>query len=125
MIRKIMVIDDEEAIIIVLKASIEATTDWQVITCSSATEGTAIAAAEQPNVILLDVSMPRVDGTEVLKALQTETATQKIPVIFLTAKARASEQQALKSLGVAGVITKPFSPDAIANQVRSLLGWND
>lgn len=125
MTRKIMVIDDEEAIIIVLKASIEATTDWQVITCSSSTEGTAVAAAERPNVILLDVSMPRVDGTEVLKALQAETTTQKIPVIFLTAKARASEQQALKSLGVAGVITKPFSPDAIANQVRSLLGWND
>mgnify|MGYP001791439143 CR=1 FL=1 len=123
--RKVLVIDDEEAIIIVLKASLEATTDWQVITCSSATKGIAIATTERPDAVLLDVSMPKVDGTQVFKALQAEALTQNIPVIFLTAKARVSEQQILKALGVSGIILKPFSPETIAAQIKEILGWKD
>ncbi|MGD1864931.1 MAG: response regulator [Phormidesmis sp.] len=125
MSRKVLVIDDEEAIIIVLKASLEATTDWQVITCSSATKGIAIATTERPDAVLLDVSMPKVDGTQVFKALQAEALTQNIPVIFLTAKARVSEQQILKALGVSGIILKPFSPETIAAQIKEILGWKD
>jgi len=123
--RKVLVIDDEEAIIIVLKASLEATTDWQVITCSSATKGITIATTERPDAVLLDVSMPKVDGTQVFKALQAEALTQNIPVIFLTAKARVSEQQTLKALGVSGIILKPFSPETIAAQIKEILGWKD
>ncbi|MEM9945015.1 MAG: response regulator [Cyanobacteria bacterium P01_D01_bin.36] len=123
--RKVLVIDDEEAIVIVLKASLEATTDWQIITCSSATKGIAIATTEYPDIVLLDVSMPKVDGTQVFKALQTEALTQNIPVIFLTAKARVSEQQILKALGVSGIILKPFSPETIAAQIKEILGWKD
>lgn len=125
MARKVLIVDDEEAIIIVLKASIEATTDWQVITSSSATKGISLAATEHPDVVLLDVSMPKVDGTQVFKTLQAEASTQDIPVVFLTAKARSSEQQALRSLGVAGVITKPFSPVTIAAQIKAVLGWEN
>lgn len=125
MSRKVLVIDDEEAIIIVLKASLEATTPWQVITCSSATKGIATATAEHPDAVLLDVSMPKVDGTQVFKALQAEASTQDIPVIFLTAKARGSEQQTLKALGVAGIILKPFSPQTIAAQIKELLDWQE
>lgn len=125
MVRKVLIIDDEEAIIIVLKASIEATTDWQVITCSSATKGINMATTERPDAVLLDVSMPKVDGTQVFKALQAETSTQNIPVVFLTAKARSSEQQVLKGLGVAGVVTKPFSPVTISAQIKEILGWQD
>lgn len=125
MSRKLLVIDDEEAIIIVLKASLEATTDWQVITCSSATKGISMATREHPDAVLLDVSMPKVDGTQVFRALQAEASTQTIPVIFLTAKARDSEQQELKALGVTGVIIKPFSPETIAMQIKEILGWED
>ncbi len=125
MSRKVLVIDDEEAIIIVLRASLEATTDWQIITCSSATKGIEIAIAEHPDAVLLDVSMPKVDGTQVLKALQAEDSTQDIPVIFLTAKARDSEQKVLKALGVSGIIIKPFSPETIAALTKEILGWKD
>ncbi|MEO0644931.1 MAG: response regulator [Cyanobacteria bacterium J06650_10] len=123
--RKVLVIDDEEAIIIVLKASLEATTDWQIITCSSATKGIAMATTEHPDAILLDVSMPKVDGTQVFKALQTEASTQNIPIIFLTAKAREAEQQALKALGAMGIIVKPFSPETIATKAKKILGWKN
>lgn len=125
MTRKVLVIDDEEAIIIVLKASLEATTNWQIITSSSATEGITLATTKHPDAVVLDVSMPKVDGTQVFKTLQAEASTQNIPVIFLTAKARDSEQQALKSLGVAGIIIKPFSPETIAAQIKEILGWQD
>ncbi len=125
MVRKVLIVDDEEAIIIVLKASIEATTDWQVITSSSATKGISLATTEHPDAVLLDVSMPKVDGTQVFKALQAEASTQDIPIIFLTAKARSSEQQELRALGVAGVITKPFSPLTIAAQIKQVLGWEN
>lgn len=125
MSQKVLIIDDEEAIIVVLKASLEATTDWQVITCASATEGISIAIAERPDAVLLDVSMPKVDGTQVFRALQTEASTRDIPVVFLTAKARISEQQALRSLGVAGVLTKPFSPVTIAAQIKEVLDWQN
>ena len=69
--------------------------------------------------------MPKEDRTQVFKALQTEALTQNIPVIFLTAKARVSEQQILKALGVSGIILKPFSPETIAAQIKEILGWKD
>ncbi|MGB3295941.1 MAG: response regulator, partial [Phormidesmis sp.] len=85
----------------------------------------AIATAEQPDAILLDVMMPRLDGKAVLKLLQAQAETQDIPVIFLTAQARTSEQEALRDLGVAGIVTKPFSPNTIATHIKTILGWSD
>ena len=125
MIRKVLVIDDEEAITIIVKASLQVTAGWQVVTTSSAMDGIQIAQTEQPDAILLDVSMPKLDGTEVFKALQADEETRNIPVIFLTAKARASDQQALTALGAAGIILKPFDPEAIADNIREIVGWCD
>lgn len=125
MSRQILVIDDEEAISIIVKAALEITAGWQVRSTTSGTEGLAIAEAEQPDAILLDVSMPKRDGTEILKALRGETTTKKIPVIFLTAKARESEQAGLRALGVEGLILKPFDPDIIADKIKHILDWSE
>lgn len=123
--RKVLVIDDDMPIITIVQAALELTAGWQVISTTSGKEGVAIAATEQPDAILLDVTMPKLDGKAVLKLLQTQAETQNIPVIFLTAQARTSEQEVLKALGVAGVVIKPFSPNTIATHIKALLDWSD
>ena len=119
-----MVIDDEASILVVVKTTLELTAGWEVITADSAVEGFEIAKREQPDVILLDVVMPELDGVTVLQKLQADPQTQSIPVIFLTAKARYDEQQTFKHLEVAGVIVKPFEPKTIADQIKALLDWD-
>ena len=123
--RKVLVIDDDVPIITIVKVALELTAGWHVLSTTSGQEGVAIATAEKPDAILLDVTMPKLDGKAVLKLLQAQTETQEVPVIFLTAQARASEQKALKALGVAGVLIKPFSPNTIATQIKTILGWSD
>lgn len=122
MIKQILVIDDEEAIRIILKAALEFTAGWKVLTAVSGEEGLAIATDKQPDAILLDVMMPDTDGITLFHQLKNKTSTQSIPIIFLTAQARETERKALEALG-SGVILKPFEPDAIAQQIRTLLGW--
>ena len=123
MTQQILAIDDEEAIRIILKASLESTTSWKVLMAASGQEGLATAIAKQPDAILLDVMMPKTDGITLFHQLKDNLSTQTIPVIFITAQARAVERKALEDLG-AGVILKPFEPDAIAHQIRTLLNWD-
>ncbi len=122
--KRILIIDDEQAIQAVASLSLKLEADWQVITANSGTEGIAIAGQEQPDAILLDVMMPILDGIETFKQLQQGPLTRNIPVILLTAKAQAAEQQQFQSLGVAGVITKPFNSLTLASQIAQVLGWS-
>ncbi len=124
MSRRILVIDDEEAIRLIIQASLEFTTGWTVLLASSGTEGIKMAQTEQPDAILLDVMMPEMDGISLLNQLRTHPLTQNIPAIFLTAQARNVERKELEALS-AGVLTKPFEPGAIAHQIKTLLNWSD
>lgn len=122
--RKILVVDDEEAIQIILKASLEFTAGWTVLLAPSGEKGLSLAQSEQPDAILLDVMMPGIDGISLFHQLQAQPLTREIPAIFLTAQAREIERKALEKLG-AGVILKPFEPEAIAHQIRTLLNWRE
>jgi len=75
----------------------------------------------KPDAILLDVMMPGMDGPAVLERLKADPGTAGIPVVFLTAKAMASEVSRLRGLGAAGVLTKPFDPVSLAGQIRAIL----
>lgn len=125
MTRRILVIDDEVAIHIIVQASLKATAGWDVLIAASAATGLPLAEAEQPDAILLDVMMPELDGPATFHKLQANPATKNIPVIFLTAKARNGEKRLFESLGAAGIITKPFEPERIADQIKRLLHWPD
>lgn len=122
MTRRILVVDDEEAIRIILKASLEMTAGWSVLLAPSADVGIHMATAEQPDVILLDVRMPELDGVSLFHQLQAHARTRDIPIIFLTAEARVAEHKVLEALS-AGIILKPFEPTAIAGQIKTLLAW--
>ncbi len=119
----ILLIDDEEDIRAVAQLSLEIVRDWQVITGTSGSEAIAKAEVEQPDAILLDVMMPELDGFDTFEQLRVNQATQKIPVIFLTAKVSSDDQRRFSELGVNGVITKPFEPMLLATQVETALGW--
>jgi CheY-like chemotaxis protein len=123
--KKILVIEDEDGLREITQFSLEAAAGWDVSTAVSGSEGLIKAEAEQPDAILLDVMMPDMDGTETFQRLQSNPATQSIPTIFLTAKARGSEQQALIDLGVLGLITKPIKPQELVEQIREILNWSE
>jgi CheY-like chemotaxis protein len=121
--KSILLIDDEETIQEVVQVGIGIESGWQVAIASSGAEGIDLAQAQQPDVILLDVMMPEMDGIDTLSHLKSNQKTSAIPVIFLTAKAQAEEKNQFQSLGVVDVITKPFNSMTLASQIAKILGW--
>ncbi|MEM9908550.1 MAG: response regulator [Cyanobacteria bacterium P01_D01_bin.44] len=121
--KRILVVDDEAGVREIIQLSLATAAGWDVLTAVSGSEGVAIAQTEALDAILLDVMMPNQDGVATFHQLQTDPQTAAIPVIFLTAKARLSEQQRFRELGVAGVITKPFEAQALVRQIRAILNW--
>lgn len=124
MTKRILVIDDEDGVREIIQICLESMTDWKVLTASSGREGIEIAQSEHPDVIMLDVMMPYMDGPTTFKQLQAITATCDIPTILLTAKAQSCEQQEFLDLGVAGLITKPFLPEDLVMRICEILNWN-
>ncbi|OLP19422.1 two-component system response regulator [Leptolyngbya sp. 'hensonii'] len=121
--RRVLIIDDEETIQTVVQFGIRMVTGWDVLTASSGPVGIQTAQIEQPDVILLDVMMPDMDGIATFKALQAHPETEKIPVILLTAKAQTAEKRQFNDLGVSGVITKPFNSLDLPEQITRILDW--
>ena len=119
----ILLIDDEETIQEVVQVGIEIEVGWQVLIASSGIEGINLAKDQQPDVILLDVMMPNMDGISTLLKLKAESSTKSIPVIFLTAKTQAADKKQFQTLGVTGVITKPFNSMALASRITKILDW--
>ncbi|MGI8503999.1 MAG: response regulator [Hassallia sp.] len=122
--KRILVVDNEEYIQEVAKISLETIAGWEVVTASSGLEGIKKAETQQPDAILLDVMMPEMDGMTTLSKLQTNPATQAIPVIFLTAKVQASDRRRYAQMGMPSAIAKPFNPLELAGQIANALGWS-
>jgi two-component system, OmpR family, alkaline phosphatase synthesis response regulator PhoP len=123
--KRILIIDDEESIQTVVEFGLKMTAGWEVISASSGNEGIARAQKEQPDMILLDVMMPEMDGLATFRELQLHDQTRSIPVILLTAKAQSSEKRLLSNIGVNGVITKPFNALELAQQICKVLNWTE
>ena len=121
--RRVLIIDDEDDIREVAALSLEATAGWQVITAPSGAKGIEAAIAEQPDVILMDVMMPGVDGPTTFRQMQQTPAIVHIPVLLLTAKVQGIDKRRFADLGVAGVLFKPFDPLTLADQISETLQW--
>lgn len=121
--RRVLIIDDEAAIREIVAVVLETFAGWSVEGCASGKEGLEAVKANAPDAILLDVTMPDMDGIAVLRQLQRDVATTSIPVIFLTAKVQAADLKQFASLGLAGVIHKPFDPCKLTAIVAETLGW--
>lgn len=121
--KQILIVDDEEDIRDVVRISLEEFAGWQTIAATSGIHGLQIAKTQLVDAILLDISMPDMDGFQMCENLQTDPKTQNIPVIVLTAKVLPSDRKRLVDLNVAGVITKPFDPMVIWRKIAEILGW--
>ena len=118
---RILVVDDIDANVRLLEAKLTADY-YEVLTATDGVTGLAIAAAEQPDIILLDVMMPDLDGPATFLQLQAGPSTRHIPVILLTAKNLdpATDQLARD---VVAIIPKPFDPMRLAGQIAAALDW--
>jgi CheY-like chemotaxis protein len=123
-VRKILIIDDEEDIREVAALSLESVAGWQVVLASSGAQGLARAQEHKPDAILLDVMMPGMDGPTTFRELRKNPETAKIPVLLLTAKVQSSDQRRFADLGVEAILFKPFDPLTLSTQIASVLGWN-
>jgi CheY-like chemotaxis protein len=119
----ILVIDDEIDLGFVISTCLEEFGNWKVCIANSAKEGFTLAQTKQPDAILLDVMMPEMDGIALFKQLQSEPTTQAIPIIFMTAKVQNSDLKQFAKLGVIGVISKPFDPLKLVEQITDIMQW--
>jgi CheY-like chemotaxis protein len=125
MSRRVLIIDDEEDIREVAALSLETVAGWDVLVAGSGAAGIAKAREHRPDVILLDVMMPGMDGPTTFLELRAIPETAQIPVILLTAKVQAADQKRFSDLGVARVMFKPFDPLTLAQDIAETLGWKD
>jgi CheY-like chemotaxis protein len=122
-LRSVLYVDDEPDIRQIVQISLELSRTMTVHTAESGEQALVVARAVLPDLVLLDVMMPKLDGPGTLHRMRQDPVLAAVPVIFMTAKAMPGEIAHLYSLGAAGVIAKPFDPMLLAGQVTAL--WNE
>jgi len=118
---RVLHIDDEPDIREIIEISLGLDRAFTIRSCESGAEGLVAAAEWSPDVIILDVMMPVMDGPATLARLRENPKTAGIPVIIMTARAQVRELDRFRALGAVGVIAKPFDPMTLAASVRSYL----
>ncbi len=119
--KRILIVDDDADIREATQLCLEIMGEWEVLKAGNGVDGIAIAQIEQPDTILLDMMLPGMDGITILTKLRENPETRNIPIIILTAKAQASEKKTFAQLNVAAVITKPYDPLTISDQIAAAL----
>ncbi len=121
---RVVLIDDDPDLRSLIKLTLEFTAGWHVTTAEDGASGIQTVVAERPDVVVVDLMMPGMDGYEVCQRLKREPATAGIPVVLLTARKELDEEQ-LARVGAAGVVFKPFEPERLAQRVRELVEGRD
>jgi two-component system OmpR family response regulator len=119
-LERILYVDDEPDIRAIAKVALEVVGGFEVLFCSSGREAIDRAPKFAPDLVILDVMMPEMDGPSTFAALRNLPATAATPVIFMTAKVQKREIANYLALGAVGVIHKPFDPMTLADDVRQL-----
>jgi DNA-binding response OmpR family regulator len=117
---KVLVVDDEEYIQHILNFSFGAE-GFEVITASDGEEAVTMARSERPDIIVLDIMMPKMDGYEACKQIKADPQTQDIPVILLTAKGREVDRKLGAEAGADDYVVKPFSPGRLIERVEGFI----
>jgi DNA-binding response OmpR family regulator len=118
--RRVLVIDDERSIRLLCRVNLAAS-GMEVIEADNGRAGLELARKERPDLVLLDVMMPDVDGWAVARELAADETTRDIPVVFITARADPADRRLGVQLGGVGYLVKPFDPVAIAEVVEDVL----
>lgn len=117
---KILIVDDEPNIVMTLEYAFKKQ-DFEVFIARDGSEALEILDSETPNVILLDIMMPKVDGYKTLEMIKKNKQLNETKVVFLTAKSKTSDIEKGMSLGADKYITKPFSIKKVVNEIKKLI----
>lgn len=121
-LKKIMMVEDDPDIQIVASLALEAVGGFEVLVCSGGTEALERVETFAPDLVVLDVMMPGMDGPTVLKHLRERPQTNALPIVFMTAKAQSHEIALYKEMGALDVVTKPFDPMTLPQTLLDI--WN-
>ena len=119
-LQRILYVDDEVDIQEIVAMALELIGNVEIKTCGSGREALAVVDAFVPDIILLDVMMPEMDGPSTLEALKRHPRFSATPVVFVTAKAHARELERFREMGAADVIPKPLDPMKLGSQVKQI-----
>jgi two-component system, OmpR family, response regulator len=122
-LNRILYVEDEPDIQAVAKLALEMIGGFTVELCSSGQEAVRKAATFQPDLVLLDVMMPGMDGPTIFQALRKQPQTAAVPIAFMTAKVQTDEVERYTGMGAIGFVAKPFDPMKLADTVKRL--WKD
>ncbi|UJQ93991.1 response regulator [Mariluticola halotolerans] len=119
-LQKLLYVEDDESIAEIVLMTLQDLGGFEVKHCSSGQQALDTIVAYAPQLVLMDVMMPGMDGPETLNRIRQLPDMQNLPVIFMTAKAQTHEQQTYLGLGAIGVIVKPFDPMTLTDHVNEL-----
>ena len=119
-LRRILYVEDEPDIQAIARIALETLGGFTLRVCGSGAEALEQAAAFAPQLILLDVMMPGMDGPTTLTQLRRQPGTATVPAVFMTAKVQPGEVAHYRGLGAVDVIAKPFDPMTLATQIRDI-----
>jgi DNA-binding response OmpR family regulator len=121
MTHRILLVEDDDSIRQIATMSLQLAGGYEVLAVESGAEAIRQASAFAPDLMVLDVSMPGMDGPQTLQALRSLVALADVPAVFLTARTQASDVTRLRALGALDVIAKPFDPKHLCDRVQAIL----
>ncbi|MBI2171036.1 MAG: response regulator [Chloroflexi bacterium] len=119
--KKVLLADNEDGVLALLAAALGNDDRYSLLVARDGEEALALAKKEVPDLVVLDVMMPKVDGYQVCQALKQSPPTRHIKIVMLTAMAQYANRERARAVGADDYVTKPFSPTALRTRVRSLL----
>lgn len=119
-LHRIMCVEDDADIRAIVQLSLENLGEFNIKICTSGREALIEVEKFSPDLIILDVMMPEMDGPETYRALRALPSMGDVPIIFMTAKVQAKEIEYFKSLGASDVIAKPFDPITLPDQIQAI-----
>lgn len=119
-LQRILYVEDDPDIVAVARVALEVVGGFELEVCYSGEEALAKGPQFGPDLLLLDVMMPEMDGPTTLAALRKVPTTADVPAVFMTAKVQPNEVEALRRLGAVDVIAKPFDPMQLADQLLAI-----
>lgn len=122
-LKKILYAEDEPDVQTIVEMVVQSMSDYEIKACENGRVLMECVEEYNPDLILLDVMMPEMDGPTTFKNLQSNEKTKNIPVIFMTAKAQIHEIKLFNEIGVIGVITKPFDPVQLCPDIQKI--WEE
>lgn len=119
--KTVLVCDDDPVILRLLEVNLELE-GYDVLSAHHGEEAVSLAQSKHPDLVILDIMMPRLDGYETAERLKADEGTKDIPIIFLSAKAQLSDIEKGREYGVEEYLTKPFDPSRLLEVVERLVG---